>query len=301
MIKIFLYLLIIGSMVSCKQTNKSSFPSELVSFTASPKNPVFKGTDSIKDWDETIRERGYILKEGDQYHMWYTGYKKSWEQPLALGYASSTDGIVWTRYAGNPIYDSLHTEDMMVIKDGDIYHMFAEGKDDIAHRLSSADRIHWHEHGSLDIRKKDGKPLEAGPYGTPTVLKEDGIWYLFYERNDSAVWLASSRDLVTWTNVQDEPVLKKGPAPYDLHGVAMNQIVKNNGKYYGYYHGTPDADWATWNVNVAVSDDKIHWTKYENNPILKDNKSSGILVHDGKEYRLYSMHPEVCVHFNKPE
>lgn len=297
MIKYYLFLLVIGVIGSCQETTDTPFPMDLVSFKAYQNNPVFKGTASIKDWDETIRERGYILKEADGYHMWYTGYKKSWELPLTLGYATSPDGISWTRYAGNPIYDSLHTEDMMVIKEGDTYHMFAEGKDDIAHRLSSIDRVHWQEHGSLDIRKKDGSPLDPGPYGTPTVIKEGEIWYLFYERNDSAVWLASTKDLLQWTNVQDEPVLKKGPSAYDLHGIAMNQIIKYNGKYYGYYHGTPDADWATWNINVAVSDDMIHWTKYDHNPILKDNKSSGILVHDGQEYRLYSMHPEVCVHF----
>lgn len=297
MIKFFLYLLIGFSILSCKKTDKTVFPPELISFKAFQSNPVFKGTDSIQDWDETIRERGYILKEEDGYHMWYTGYKKSWELPLALGYATSPDGINWTRYAGNPIYDSLHTEDMMVIKVDGIYHMFAEGKNDIAHRLSSPDRIHWQEHGSLDIRKKDGSPLDPGPFGTPSVIKEADLWYLFYERNDSAVWLATSRDMTIWTNVQDEPVLKKGPSAYDLYGVAMNQIIKYNGRYYGYYHGTPDEDWSTWNVNVAVSDDKIHWTKYENNPVLKDNKSSGILVHDGIEYRLYSMHPQVCVHF----
>jgi len=29
---------------------------------------------------------------------------------------------------------------------------------------------------------------------------------------------------------------------------------------------------------------------------MKENKSSGIIVDDGKQYRLYTMHPEVCLH-----
>jgi hypothetical protein len=30
---------------------------------------------------------------------------------------------------------------------------------------------------------------------------------------------------------------------------------------------------------------------------MRENKSSPILVSDGEKYILYTMHPEVCVHF----
>ena len=293
------YLLITGFLLFIACKSKSDFPAELVQFTSYPQNPVFKGTASPSDWDEIIRERGYIIKEDDTYHLWYTGYKDTTGAVMSLGYATSPDGLIWTRYAGNPIYDSLHTEDMMIIKEDDTYQMFAEGKGDIAHRLVSTNRIHWQDLGSLDIRLVSGDPISAGPYGTPSVIKEGSTWYLFYERNDDAIWLASSKDLQVWTNVQDEPILLKGPESYDRFGVAMNQVIKYHDKYYGYYHGTPDQDWSTWNTNVAVSEDLIHWTKYSQNPILQENKSSGILVHDGAQYRMYTMHPEVCVHFFK--
>jgi hypothetical protein len=97
--------------------------------------------------------------------------------------------------------------------------------------------------------------------------------------------------------VQDQPVIKKGPGVYDRFGVALNQVIKHNGNYYGYYHGTALEDWSEWSTNVAVSKDLVHWQKYPGNPILKDNKSSGILVFDGAQYRLYTMHPEVHLHF----
>lgn len=44
----------------------------------------------------------------------------------------------------------------------------------------------------------------------------------------------------------------------------------------------------------------IIWKKYGQNPIMEQNKSSGILVHDGEKYRLYTMRPEVAVHFPAP-
>ena len=40
---------------------------------------------------------------------------------------------------------------------------------------------------------------------------EGDTWYLFYERGDRGVWLAKSTDRETWTNVQDAPVIARGP------------------------------------------------------------------------------------------
>jgi predicted GH43/DUF377 family glycosyl hydrolase len=274
----------------------TTYPVEILEFVPYENNPVFTGA-GPGAWDEKIRERGYILREDSVYHMWYTGYREGVGEAMHLGYATSPDGLTWTRYEHNPIIDSGWVEDMMVLKEDDTYYMFAEGENDIAHMLTSTDRVTWKDHGPLDIRKANGEPLDEGPYGTPTVWIERGTWYLFYERNDSAIWLAQSRDRAKWTNVQDEPVIRPGPEPYDKYGVAVNQIIRHNGKYYAYYHGTAYEDWREWSSSVAISDDLVHWTKYEGNPIMGNNKSSPILVHDGFQYRLYTMHDEVHVHF----
>ena len=214
------------------QSEPTKFPPELVQFIPYAHNPVFAGTGDSA-WDAQIRERGYILKEGNEWHLWYTGYRDIHDTKF-LGYAHSTDGIRWTRESRNPVYHSGWVEDMCVVKSGDTYYMFAEGRGDTAHLLTSTDRINWTEKGNLDIRLTNGKKIDKGPYGTPAVWKEKERWYLFYERNDSAIWLASSVDLKTWTNVQDEPVLHAGPEAYDRHGVAMNQVIRYKGRYYGY-------------------------------------------------------------------
>lgn len=268
------------------------FPVELTTFTPYSTNPVFTGT-GTDTWDQKIRERGYILREGNTYHLWYTGYREGADQNRSLGYATSTDGLTWTRYKDNPIHASTWVEDMCVIKSGNTYYMVAEGKNDVAHLLTSTDRINWTEQGPLDIRYTTNQPLSKGPYGTPTLWKEKDTWYLFYERKDQAVWLATSKDLKVWTNVQDEPVLEKGPADYDRYAVAMNQIIRYKGAYYAYYHASAFADWHEWSTNIAVSTDLVHWKKYGANPIISGNKSSGIVVNDGKHYRLYTMHPAV--------
>jgi len=302
-LSIIILIVIFFSGIKCyhsKKINDSAkalFPQELVQFVAYQNNPLFSGTGD-STWDKKIRERGYIIKEDSIYHLWYTGYASN-DGNRSLGYATSTDGINFTRYLQNPIHHSSWVEDICVVKSADRYYMFAEGKGDSAHLLISKDKINWEEKGNLDIRQTNGKPISSGPFGTPAVIIEKGLWYLFYERNDLGIWLATSKDLSIWTNVQDEPVLKMGPELYDQFAVAMNQVIKYKGLYYGYYHASAFKDWHEWSTNVAVSSDLIHWKKYPNNPIIGNNKSSGILVNDGKFFRLYTMHNKINLFFSE--
>lgn len=282
-----------------KKVRQKEFPRQMVHFIPYKANPVFTGTHA-DTWDKEIRERGYILFEDGLYKMWYTGYNSDKADQKFLGYATSKDGIKWTRYPGNPIFKGKWTEDMFVMKDKGQYYMYAEGKNDIAHLLTSQDGIHWNEEGDLTIKKTNGEII-PGPYGTPTVWIDNNKWYLFYERNDEAIWLAESGDHINWTNVQDAPVIKKGPGKYDAGAVAANQVVKYEGRYYLYYHASskPMESAAEWTSNVAMSTDLIHWVKYNKNPIVEGDHSSPILVYNGKDYKLYTMHSQVWLYFPK--
>jgi len=268
-------------------------PWRLVDWKPVVDGPVFEATG--KDtWDNKIRERGFILID-DQgtYNLWYTGYNFDRAQTMSLGRATSSDGLHWTRDSANPIFDKLWTEDVCVVRHNGIYHMFAEGKGDIAHRLTSSDGVHWTDHGPLDVRLTNGEPIPPGPYGTPTAWFEDGLWRLFYERRDAGVWYATSRDMKVWTNVRDEPVLSPGPEPYDKTMIAANQVVRRDGYYYTFYHALAEPGSRVWNTCVARSKDLIHWEKYPGNPIIAGNRSSAVLVETPQGDRLYTMHPAV--------
>ena len=277
---------------------RDEFPNELTKFQAVPHNPLFQGA-GPKAWDAKIRERGWIMRDGDQWRLWYTGYDETENAQMKLGLATSRDGVNWVRDAHNPIYADHWVEDMMIVRrDGD-YFMFAEGSNDRAQLLKSANGREWKRIGALDVRMKNGDKISDGPYGTPTAWQEEGVWHLFYERRDAGVWVARSTDLAVWTNVSDDPVLKIGPDEYDRLMIAMNQVIKHNGRYYALYHGTGTPQKPRlWTTNLAMSNDLVHWKKYPGNPLLPetDNKSSGIFVHDGKQFRLYTMHPQVHLH-----
>jgi beta-1,2-mannobiose phosphorylase / 1,2-beta-oligomannan phosphorylase len=273
------------------------FPSELVDWSPRAGNPVFTGR-GADHWDKAIRERGWILRENGRYHLWYTGYDGTDDGVKRLGYAHSPDGIHWKRSAKNPLSGDHWVEDMMVVKCGNTYYMFAEGRvDNHAAMLTSKDRVTWKWEGFLDVRRADEKTQEQGPCGTPTIWIENGKWYLFYERYDKGIWLATTRDVHSrvWRNVQDEPVLAPGPAEYDKDMIALNQIIKYRGAYYAFYHGSGEAMPRTWNTNIARSTDLIHWRKYDGNPLIEDNKSSGVVIRNGTGFRMYTMHDQIDV------
>ncbi|MEW4567404.1 glycosylase [Tautonia sp. JC769] len=275
------------------QVEAQGFPGWLVDWEPVEVNPVFEGAGG-EAWDAKIRERGWIRREDDGlYRLWYTGYNEDRSPNRFLGHATSPDGMTWTRDPRNPINTEHWIEDMFVLRQGDLYYMFAEGKDDVAHLLVSRDGIDWTRQGPLDVRLTDGEPIPPGPYGTPTVLVKDGIWHLFYERGDQGVWLAKSTDLRVWTNVQDDPVIPLGPEPYDQTAVALNQIIEVDGVYYGIYHANAHRPWRDWTTCLARSTDLIHWEKFAGNPIIADNRSSGIFVEEPDGWVLYTMHPDV--------
>ena len=291
----------VGSVASICADDR--FPRELTHFAPANRNPIFTAQGE-GHWDVKIRERGWILFDPaapaatPAWRMWYTGYDGTREGQKKLGLATSSDGLKWTPHPRNPIYDEVWVEDFMIVPLNGTLYMFAEGVGDRAHLLTSRDGLSWKRVGVLDVRKANGDPIEAGPYGTPTAWHEDGVWHLFYERRDAGIWLATSRDMKVWKNVSDKPVLVPGPGTYDLDLIAMNQIFKHKGRYYTSIHGSK-AGSKLWASGLAVSDDLRIWTKYSGNPLrpISENKSSGLFIHDGKQFRFYTMHDQVHVHF----
>ena len=298
-----LFLTIAGTLglVEVVFAEETRFPRELTHWVPDPHAPIFEAA-GPGTWEVKIRERGWIDRSENLWRMWYTGYDGTRAGVKSLGYATSQDGIRWTRSGDKPVYDQSWVEDVCVLQVDGTWQLFCEGQGDRAQRLTSTDGVHWEHQGPLDVRYQSGTPLTAGPFGTPTVWQEKGVWHLFYERGDRGIWLARSKDVKTWVNVQDEPVLSPGPEDYDRDLIAMNQIIRYQDRYYAVFHGAkfPAVSGAQslWATGLAVSDDLVRWEKYAGNPLrpISENKSSGLLIHDGQKYLLYTMHGQVVRH-----
>ena len=293
------------ALVAATARGEAAVPRELVTFGPPSAGPLFAGG-GADAWDRDLRERGWILRHGGCWHLWYTGSNPDRDPGRRLGHATSGDGLNWTRSAG-ALLPGRWVEDVCVARAsgsvGESFLMVAEGEHDIAHLLASRDLVSWWPCGPLDIRLASGAAIPDGPRGTPTLWFDGGLWHLYYERRDDGVWLATSRDCRTFTNVSDEPVLGCGPDVYDRHGIAIDQIVRFDGRWYAYYHASPDPARQTWQTCLAASDDLIRWEKWAGNPVMPvdpahPKRSSATLIHDGERLRLYTTHPDVRVRFS---
>src|SRR5262245_4182351 len=66
------------------QESGDEFPEEFVHWEPYSKNPIFTAS-GPDHWDVKIRERGWILKEDNQWSMWFTGYDGTPEGQRNLG------------------------------------------------------------------------------------------------------------------------------------------------------------------------------------------------------------------------
>ena len=99
-------------------------------------DPVLEGTYASGDWDYNYVSRATIIKNADDdYEMWYSGGTGKMDH--GIGYATSPDGIHWTRDEDNPIFhkdDGVDWRDdrtycPAVLKDESAYKMWFTGKD----------------------------------------------------------------------------------------------------------------------------------------------------------------------------
>jgi len=97
---------------------------------------VMNGTYVLGDWDYNYASRATVWREGPgDYRMWYSA--GPWEMRQGVGYATSPDGLTWTRDAGNPIFHKTDTGypwrqnwcyTPMVLRAGNLWLMWYSGE-----------------------------------------------------------------------------------------------------------------------------------------------------------------------------
>jgi hypothetical protein len=125
-------------------------------------------------WDDHWMFSGDVLFENTTYHMWYSSFDSI---NTRIGYATSPDGIAWTKYAGNPVmdnglpgsWDETGVGRATVVYNESLYRMWYTGNNTSGvNRLgyaTSPDRIVWTKYVSNPV-------MDIGP---PETWDESGI------------------------------------------------------------------------------------------------------------------------------
>lgn len=211
-------------------------------------------------WDDDGVVCSAVLVEGAVFKMWYTG--RGMTGPVnQIGYATSSDGVSWTKHAGNPVmtvgaagaWDSARVREASIVHLGSTYHMWYAGtQSHPIYRIgyaTSPDGLTWTKHAANPV-------LGMGAAGdwddetvyAPQVIHHGGTFHMWYSGGDGTtprVWqigyaASCDQDGVSWVKDPANPVLGIGANPSWECGdsVDFNFVLNDGGTWTMFYSGS---------------------------------------------------------------
>lgn len=204
----------------------TSFPvcaQELVHFQ---NNPVISNTSTHLN-----AVQPFVLKEGDLFTLWYadsttSGYKISRMQ--------SSNGIDWYDKKNIAVTNRKNASDPFIFFENGIYTLYFASSENGPISLwqsKSTDGISYIGGKEEEILKSQ-IPWEGGSLSCPAIIKDAGVYYLFYAGNGVSNWgigLATSSDGQTWQKCPNNPFIAPGAS---AHAVEYNDV------FYLYFQTT---------------------------------------------------------------
>lgn len=240
-------------------------------WTRSASNPILAASLS---WEETAMQEPFVLLEDGVWKLWYTG---GWTHP-GMGYATSLDGITWTRYASNPVYGQggsgyAYTADCPhIVKVGATYYLFSSGGTTTSAPFTtfkvatSTDGLAWTTQSSSITL-----PASGTLWGNRVAWIEGSTWRMLQEVYNGTIWQIyyyTSSDGLTWSIQNSGNALTTlqvfaggmygGPTMAQQGGLI---IPKRAGVYEIWYHAAPGAGVSPTNIYRATSSNLITWTQ----------------------------------------
>ena len=212
-------------------------------------------------WDAYTVEAPWVIRENGEYKMWYTSYLGYSPWLGYLGYATSPDGIHWTKYSGNPVMgpgaaawenDGPYTCAVMPFAEG--YQMWygayplASGGPSIGY-ATSPDGIAWQRdtvHNPV-LQYGGAGQWDGGWVLFPRVHQIGNTYYMWYEGRESAgstltyhrmTGVATSTDMgITWTKFAGNPVLSPSAGTWDATRASVGSVLQRGDTLDMWYTG----------------------------------------------------------------
>ena len=208
-------------------------------------------------WDDSAVSLGSVITNGTTFQMWYVGSNATTFAGGAVGVATSTDGINWVKYAGNPIltssvsgYDQRYVARPNVIKLLLNYNMWYTGRNAATPKVNkilyatSFDGIHWTKWPTPVLLPATNFNAwdSYGVYGPAVIYTNQSfvLWYSGLNQNlvGPAIGFATAPEGATWTRASNNPILSPGPqGTWDSAGVEQPSVVQVGSTYMMYYDG----------------------------------------------------------------
>ncbi len=242
-------------------------------------------------WDSIIIDCD-VVRDGNHWYMYYTGSKDvGTDYPDHIGLATSSDGISWTKYSGNPIlsanvdsYDYDYLTTPQVIKDGSIWRMYYGGvtHDSVTNYIDvcyaySSDGVNWTKYSSNPVLYH-GTPTSKwdGRLAQPTCLAKaaNGSLLLYYRGKGTSgisyLGLATTTDGVNWSKHGSNPLRSASTTGWEDGWSLGYSLEQANGTYRLWTTGDVD----NHKIGYCTSEDLLNWTD-SGSAVLTPKASTG--------------------------
>lgn len=179
-------------------------------------------TGSSGSWDEVANYQPSVFFDGTTYHLWFGGHEGTNRQ---IGYATSPDGITWTKYSGNPIltpgpsgsWDDVWVDSPNVLFMDGTFHMWYSGNNGTitqSGHATSPDGITWEKDTLNPVLKVESGEWDDIMCYQPSVIFDGYTYHMWYSGGGAFLWrigYAYSFDGEHWTKENSQnPVLEPG-------------------------------------------------------------------------------------------
>ncbi|MBE0571885.1 MAG: T9SS type A sorting domain-containing protein [Ignavibacteriaceae bacterium] len=240
-----------GAQIGYPYTIGFARSSDGISWNVYSPNPVLTPTPG--EWDAYMVLAPYVLRENGQYKMWYTGCATS-SILNRIGYATSPDGINWTKHQSNPVllpgtapWESAAVTYPCIMPYSNGYKMWYGGYNanlsvtGIGY-ATSPDGITWEKYANNPVLLPGASSQWDHVVFGSRVLFIDNNYYMFFTGEtvgyqSDKIGLATSTDGLVWTKYPSNPVLQPTPGQWDGGRTNSGYVLLDADTLKMYYCG----------------------------------------------------------------
>lgn len=254
---------------------------------------------------------GAVMFHEDKFHMFFNSFT-SWPGLIKVGYMTSSDGYHWQMAQDEPVLTTdqipygdgeADVSSVIVMQDGSwvLYFHTIDGGE-IGRATATSPLGPWAVDSEPVLSPGAAGAWDELGLGWPSVVKDGNELRMYYgvkTKDGFAISFAFSSDGIHWTKynnpdtteelfAESDPVFVHGEE-WESNRVDRPRVVKSADGWVMIYQGSASVE----TRGLAISNDGIHWEKYESNPIFSKDVfpipraktwDTNLLHHDGTYY-----------------